>query len=134
MDFDWGSEFDHLCAPWSLDAEIDEIELGIAGERKRKRDQVMETILTLAGHYLKYPGCAGKYCTPDAEYEFRYKRLNFIPWAHGMGDSLSRKYYCMPFAAFRRLVDVLGTALDTTYVSTGRWNSASQASRSSGKH
>lgn len=106
MDFDWGSEFNHLC---TLSLEEDEPELAcldskVRVQRKRKRARVVAAFLALTGHYLQYPGLVGKYSTADTTQEFRYQSSNFVPWARGMGNAVFRHYYSMLFRAFQRLV------------------------------
>eukprot|EP00961_Rhodomonas_salina_P295475 3935490-Rhodomonas_salina.1 len=134
MDFDWGSEIDHLMTPtWWEEQECDDLESAEYATRKCKRDRAVSAFLALTGHFLKYPGSVGKYRTPDVTQEFRYQRCNFLPWARGMGEHLFRRYFCMPFGAFQRLVSYLKPSLYATYKARGRWNSDSQAGRSSGR-
>eukprot|EP00961_Rhodomonas_salina_P170890 2303993-Rhodomonas_salina.1 len=134
MDFDWGSEFDHLCIPTLEEDELASLDAEMRDQRERKRTRAIAAFFALTGHYLLYPGSVGKYSTADTTQEFRYQQSNFVQWARGMGDALFRRYYRMPFGAFQRLVAMLRPSLEQTYVARGRWNSDAQAARSSGKN
>eukprot|EP00961_Rhodomonas_salina_P108291 1458044-Rhodomonas_salina.1 len=134
MDFNWGSEFDHLCTPSLEEDELASLDAKMRAESTRKRTRVVAAFFALTGHYLRYPGCVGKYSTADTTQEFRYQRSNFVPWARGMGDAVFRRFYRMPFGAFQRLVALLRPSMEKNHVSHGRWNSEAQAARSSGRN
>mmetsp|Transcript_29919 Transcript_29919/g.61508 ORF Transcript_29919/g.61508 Transcript_29919/m.61508 type:complete len:527 (+) Transcript_29919:908-2488(+) len=128
------SGVNNFTTPLETIFELAEDDPATVRRRREWRQARAESFASRVVHHKKFPGCLWKYRTTDPSEQFRYHgRFNMDAWHEAMSASEFRRFYRLPKAAFKNLVELLSPYLNKDFVATGRFSSVAQAKRSNGK-